>query len=115
MSKWTVLKLLVIAISLYFSYTLTRSLIELYQARDRVTNQEKMLAEAKSKNEQLKNRLEEVRSLDYLEKEARESLNMQLPGEVVVILDGVKNEKRKIDQRKDRELPNWRRWMELVF
>jgi cell division protein FtsB len=80
-----------------------------------VTTQERLLEEAKGKNAELKQKLEEVRSVEYLEKEARENLNMQLPGETVVMIPAGKIEKKRIEDRKVGEEPNWKKWVRLIF
>jgi cell division protein FtsB len=115
MNRRQIAQVVVILISLYLSYTLIKSLLELYQARDRVTTQQARLDEAKLANADLKKRLEEVRSLDFLEKEAREQLNMQLPGEVVIVIEGVKGDRRREQTRKEVKISNWSKWAKLFF
>lgn len=115
MNRAKLVQIVIIVVSVYLSYTLSKSLLELYQARDRVTTQQRRLDEAKSENLALKERLEDVRSLDFLEKEARERLNMQLPGEVVIVIEGVKSDKKREPGRGEVKVPNWNKWMKLLL
>lgn len=51
-----------------------------------VSEEEERLGKLKKKNEELQKQYEESRQLDFIEKQAREKLNMSREGEVVVIL-----------------------------
>ena len=66
----------------------------------------------KKKNEELKKILKSVQSPEFIEKQAREKLNMGKRGEVVVVLPKTENQRPKIENE---ELPNWQKWYKLFF
>lgn len=66
-------------------------------------------------NKQLTETIEYLRTDDFLEKEAKEKLNLQKPGEKVIIVnresDAVMREAVKENDNGDNEpMPFWRRW-----
>lgn len=111
-----IVKLLLTFVVLYLCFVLGNSLLGLYKASSRVGEAESTLAEAKKENDELKMRLEEVKSEEFKEKEVREKLNKQLPGETVIVVPkgvGVTDEVMEGDQ--NRELANWEKWFALFM
>lgn len=115
MERKKLVNLVVLFSTLYISYTLTKSLVALYQAKDRVTTQQEKLTELKNENQVLSEKLEEVSSVEFVEKEAREKLNMQLPGEVVVLVDEAANKRIGDSSKKDRNEGVFSKWLGLIF
>lgn len=62
--------------------------INIYKNKQRlkaqIANYEKQIAEIKSKNQNLKQGIDQANNNDYIEKVAREELSLQKPGEKVV-------------------------------
>lgn len=113
MSKAAIFRLLWLGLGLYISFTLTKSLWELYQASGRLTTQSEKLSSLEKKVAELKDRLDYVRSYEFVEKEARDRLNLQRPGEIVLILpepDAVLGVEAGAEKA---ELPNWQKWLRL--
>ncbi len=106
----------VIIISLMIINNLTRSIISLWQKRGLVENTREQISEEKKQNEELKEKIEEVKKPEFVEEEARNKLFMAKPGEGIVVLPSTalrasdSAEKEPEDKRQ-----NWEKWWELFF
>jgi len=74
---------------IYLIIVLSKSLYQLYGAKNRLTEAEMRLEEMQKKTEELTQTLDETQTADFIEKEARDKLNMQKLGEVVLIVPEV--------------------------
>lgn len=101
-----------IIIGLFLIVNLTRSIIGLLGATDRTKETEKRVAELRFKNDELKRRLVEVRSPEFLEKIARDKLGLAKEGEIVVILPPYQPPSTG---EQEEDLPNWEKWLRLFF
>lgn len=101
----------ILIIGLFLIVNLTRSILELVRAADKIKEAEKQVAQLQFKNDELKKRLAEVQSPKYLEKIAREKLGLAKKGEVVVILPPY----QPSAQVQEENLPNWKKWLRLFF
>lgn len=108
---WAVLSIL---FSVYLIVSLTRSIWQLYKAGDQVFEAEKVKIAEEERNKQLKQELEASKSADFVERQARDKLNMSRPGEVVLIIPDVpvKEEKTESSVASLQE-PNIRQWIRL--
>ncbi|MBI1869530.1 septum formation initiator family protein [Candidatus Gottesmanbacteria bacterium] len=80
-----------IRIGLYFLgifliVSLFQSITTFWQRGNVVLEEEKRLGQLKKRHEELKSQRGQVESQQFIEKQAREKLNMSRPGEVVVVL-----------------------------
>jgi cell division protein FtsB len=89
------------------------SIVNLWQKGGLVTEQVQILKQKQSENDQLKQKLVEVESNDYIEKEARNKLNMQKEGDVVVVLP--KNLPQIEKTSDSSQLSNWQKWAKMIF
>jgi cell division protein FtsB len=112
MSRLTTL--VVLSIGLIFVISLVRSIFDFLKAEDRIQDEELKLAQLQLKNEELKKKLAEVESSEYLEKAAREKLGLAKEGEVVVILPSVTPLPEAKGQSEE-NLPNWQKWLKVFF
>ena len=101
---------LVLIIGIILIIELSRSVMDLLDKGKIIEQTQKRLERAKAKNKELKKRLAEVQSLAFIEKQAREKLNLAREGEVVVILPKITPEP-EIEEAK--ELANWQKWLKL--
>ena len=65
------------------------------------------------KNEELKVKLQEAQSREFIEKIARDKLGLAKEGETVVILPPSEPEVTKSAEEKI--IPNWQKWWKLFF
>lgn len=112
--KDKLLRGLLILFCLTLSINLVRSYINLTQKGDVVIETKKKLQEAKDKQDQLKRELAMVESPEYIEKQAREKLNLGKEDEIVLILPSVSPfiTPTPIPQP---DFPTWRKWVNVFL
>ncbi len=101
---------------LYLCTVLLKSVWSIRQAYQRIDDARANLMFVQAKNEELKRKVAEVQTKDYLERVARNDLNMQKDGETIVVLtdnDPV-SVKRYDETKEEKERPNYLKWWELV-
>lgn len=77
---------------------------------------EEEISKLESKNTELSELINYLKSDDFVEKEAREKLNMQRPGEQVVLISKNETERTEINGVSDvQEKKNWQLWLEYFF
>lgn len=104
----------VVIISFIFIVQISRSIYSLWQKGSLITEQEAILRQKQAENNKLKQKLSDVESPEFIEKEAREKLNLQKEGEVVVVLP--KNlPQAGTATSVSQNLPNWQKWWQLLF
>lgn len=114
MSKSRLASLAVLVVGLLLVVSLIRSIIDFLKAEDRIKQEEIKLAQLQLKNDELKKKLEEVESPEYLEKMAREKLGLAKEGEVVVVLPSVLPQPDQKPQPEE-NLSNWQKWLRVFF
>ena len=78
-------KLIIVAVMVYFIFTLISQQRMINEYKTAEVNYTKQLEKAKVQKEELTAEKENITSIDYIEKIAREKLGMYLPGETVYI------------------------------
>lgn len=111
MLKSKLVNLIILMVGIFLIVNLTRSIIELLRAGDKIKETENQVAQLRYKNDELKKRLSEVQSPAYLEKIAREKLGLAKEEEVVVILPPY----QPPSKTQEENLPNWQKWWKLFF
>lgn len=112
-----ILKLAVLCFNMLLIVNLSRSIYEIWKKKDIVHEREVALREAQEQNEELKKKIADAESPEFIEKTAREKLGLVKDKEVVVLMDTSKivskdseNEVKSLDTD-----PNWKRWWKLFF
>ncbi len=109
-----ILRIIIAFICLLVLISAPGSIRNLWQKKSIILDKKAELAREKAKNEELKQKLSEVQSPQFIEKEAREKLGMARVGETVVLLD--KSQAANLnDQTKTENIPNWQKWRKLFF
>ncbi len=109
--------LLATVVVVIISYNLMGQIFSALKSSDRLTQALDELYKLEVKNKQLKKELEQVKSPQFLEKQARNKLGLAKEGETVVIIPQEKIEailglSKKIE---DIKLPNPLGWLKLFF
>ena len=99
--------------SLIFIINLSRSIYALWQKRGIVAERRSVAGQLAQKNQELVQKSQEVESEPFIEKQAREKLNLQREGEVVVVLP--KNLGVIENTPPPPQSPNWQRWWKVFF
>lgn len=91
---------------------LIRSMNDLWQKRDFVTQAQKELEFQKQENQRLKSALSYSQTQEFIEKEARNKLFMVKKGEQKVL---VPKETENFQATQIDNSPNWKKWWNLFF
>ena len=111
-----IIKYFILVLGVYLIVVLSRDLFQLLGKKERVVKTEEEIKELKAQKEVLERKLEYAESEEFVEKEAREKLNMAKEGEVVVVLpEGLELISQRLEVGKDEDLANWQKWLNLFF
>lgn len=109
-----IISFIIILIGLYLIFSSGKSIIYLLSTGKKVDEAKDNLVKVQKENLNLKKQLQIVKSPEFLEKTAREKLNLTKDGETLVILPTtiplLENEKKSPDHT-----PNWQKWYSLFF
>lgn len=114
-------KKVVLALSLIMllviAYGLGKQFYSSLQTGERLEVEIEEVDRLQKRNAQLKKRLEEVQTPQFIEEAARNKLNFSRPNETVIIIpqeeiDKVLNAEKKVEEIK---LPNWQAWLRLFW
>lgn len=99
------------------AYNLIGRIIEAVSSSERLSQAAEELYQLEMKNKELKKTLSEIKSTDFIEKQARDKLGLAKEGETVVIippevLERVLGESKRLEEVK---LPNWLGWWKVFF
>ena len=107
-----VLFVIVVAIVLVIVSNLVRSISEIWQKKDFISQAEQELARQKQENQRLKSELSYSKTAEFIEKQARDKLFMIRKGEQKILIP---KEPENIEGLKKDNIPNWRKWWNLFF
>jgi cell division protein FtsB len=111
-----ILRIVLFIVGLFIIFGLSRSLFDLWHRRDIVVERKNALEAVEAENLRLKKDLEESQTPEFIEKQAREKLNLAKPDEVVVIVAKATVSGTFVQGAgKGDEKPSWRVWWELFF
>ncbi len=112
-----ILKLAILSFNIFLIVNLSRSIYEIWRKKDIVHEREVALREAQAQNDELKKKIAEAESPEFIEKTAREKLGLVKDNEVVVLMDALKiTSKESEDETNPLDSdPNWKRWWRLFF
>ncbi len=99
------------------AYNLITQIIYALKSGDRLNLAAESLIKLQSANRTLKQRLEQVKSPDFIEKEARDKLGMAKNGETIVIIppDKINSVLGASVSAFPTRLPNWLGWWKVFF
>lgn len=107
-----ILFVVIVAIFIIIINNLVRSIYDIWQKKDFVTQAEKELSFQKQENQRLKSALSYSKTQEFIEREARDKLFMVKKGEQRVLLP---QESEKAAQENKDNLPNWKKWWDLFL
>jgi cell division protein FtsB len=106
--------IIIIAILLLIIHDLGRSIYDIWQKKDIISQAQKELDLQKQENQRLKSALSYSKTEEFIEKEARNKLFMVKEGEQKVFLEGESFASGQAQQIEDND-PNWKKWWNLFF
>lgn len=111
-----VLYILILIISLFIINNLVRSIANLSQKHDLISQAQTELQKERNEHKKLVDQLREVQRPEFVEEEARNKLFMVKPGEKVVIMgSGGEQQIDTVQPVKTAASPIWQQWLTLFF
>lgn len=102
--------------SLFILNSLVRSISSLWSKQELLVKAQKELENKKRENEELKKRLSQAQSQEFIEKEARNRLFLVRPGESQVLIpEELLKASESAKERVNDSKPNWQKWWDLFF
>jgi cell division protein FtsB len=107
----------IILASLFIVNNLVQSIYSLWQKKNLVENSIFEVEREKRRNQELKNKLSQVRDRQFVEEEARNKLFMLKQGEQAVILSEKVLQEATVSAKKPASdtRPNWKKWWDFFF
>ncbi len=90
---------------------LSFNIYRIWRTGDRITQAQVELDKTKKEQAELKQRLAEVQTPEFVEKEAREKLGYGKDGEIIVIVPQIEPENREVEEQQE----NWQKWWNLYI
>jgi cell division protein FtsB len=106
----------IVGIGIVVVYNFSHQVYDSLQAGSRLEGEVELVGKLQKHNEELKKQLSYAQTLEFLESQARNKLNMARPGETVMIVPESEIQKVlgvKIENMPDVHLPNWQGWLKL--
>lgn len=114
MKKKKIWAFLALGVGIIIAVNSIGNILKLSAAGSRLTEADQILAEKMAENTTLKARLEEVKSDEFVEREARNKLGMVREGETLVVLPQVEPD-MPLTEATEGQDSNWKRWWKLYF
>lgn len=113
-----ILTFLVFLIIFYAFFSLSKIFWKSYKLKTEISSLEKEISQLEERKRELKNLITYYGTSSYKEKEARQRLGYQKPGEHVLIIMPEKTpstveEEEKLQEKLEK--PNWQLWWEYFF
>ena len=105
---------------IFFSFSLFRNISKMYQAKNSITDANIALDNLDKENKKLAEKIEFVKSQDFIELQARDKLGLAKEGEIVVVLpeeDVLRALSPRIESKIENLIPdpNWKQWLKLFL
>ncbi|RJP46204.1 MAG: hypothetical protein C4584_01890 [Armatimonadetes bacterium] len=115
LKKIAFISAIVIFIAIF--YGLSSQVYSALQAGERLEKEVEKIVLLRQKNNELKQRLEEVKSPRFIEQQARDRLNMAKSNETIIIIPKEEIEKVLSAQKQviEEQIPNWQGWLKLFW
>lgn len=113
------LNYILLFLAFLFIVSLIRNILRINRANKEILKAEERVDEAIAENNELKVKVEELRSPEFQEVQLRDKLDLAKEGEIVVVLPDEEILRKLAPKRIEEENilpdPNWKRWMNLFF
>lgn len=108
-----------IVISLLMLASLSRNIIKVREAKERLKEKEEYIEKIRGENEELSQKVAIFKSEEFIEKQLRDKLGLAKEGETIVVLPDEETIKKfaPSDEKEEEILPdpNWKKWFKLFF
>lgn len=114
MSRKQFVRIIIIVISVYLIVTTVRSMVDLWNAGDKLTKRQQTLAVLQQEQQRLLERKAKVESEEYLEKVARDELGLSREGEETILIPA-ELLAAPAPKAYDLQAPYWQQWASLFW
>jgi cell division protein FtsB len=108
-------RLVVTLVCLIVVVSLSRGLSILWKKKDIVSQRQEALTRLEREQLELKQKLEEAQSPEFIERMARENLGLIKEGETIVLVPRTENSEFNGQTTQEESLSNWKKWWRLFF
>lgn len=109
-----IIAIIILAFETYLIITLSRSVWELWHKRDEYRKIQARVSQLKEENNRRQSEARYVETPQFIEKEAREKLNLVKPDETLVIIP--QNVLKEATAPAEvTPIPNWQQWLRLFW
>lgn len=104
-------------VSLIIAYNLINQIINTTKSGDRLSQAADTVYKLELKNKELKKKLTQIQSPDFIEQQARDKLGLSKKGETVVIIpeETLKLVLGASESAQEIRLPNWLGWLRVFW
>lgn len=117
-----IITIIVIIIIIYASFGLVRITWQNYQVNQKISDLDNEIKKLDEENFELQSKIAYYKTNAFKERQAREKLNLQRPGEIVIVVSGsqepVEDNTEKIEKNKKNETnykKNYEKWWDYFF
>src|SRR3989344_887004 len=115
-SRKRLISILFLFIGIFLLGNLAQGIFDAWRGRERIQKMRQDLQEIARENETLQQEIQYYQSDEFVEKEAREKLNLVRPGETVIIVPEEALKKEESERIKQtRAEPVWSQWTALLL
>jgi len=115
-SRKRLISILFLLIGIFLLGNLAQGIFDAWRGRERIQKMRQDLQEIARENETLQQEIQYYQSDEFVEKEAREKLNLVRPGETVIIVPEEALKKEESERIKQtRAEPVWSQWTALLL
>ncbi len=107
----------IILLVLVIAYNLLVQITGALQSGDRLSSQADTVFRLEAKNKELKKKLSQIQSQEFIEQQARDKLGLGKNGETIVIIpdEKIKQVLGTTESAQEARLPNWLGWFRVFF
>ena len=108
---------LILLIVFIVAYNLISQIFDALKSGERLSRQAEEVYKLELKNKELKKRLSEIKSEQFIEEQARNKLGLAKKGETLVIIpeEKIRQVLGATQSAQEARLPNWLGWWRLFF
>ncbi len=115
----SIAKIIILGIVITLSLSLIKSISKLANSNQKITDEEQHVANLKKENDILAKKLQSIKSIQFIESEARDKLGLAKKGETVIVLPDVATLKSLAPKLEEKQFslkePNWKLWLNLFL
>lgn len=109
--------IIAVSVAIFIAYNLLSQILQAVKSSERLTSEAEDLFKLEAKNKELKIKLSQIKSPEFIEKEARNKLGLSKPGETVIIIPDEKIQEvlASSSAKEQKRLPNPLGWLKVFF